>query len=651
MSVIDEIKSRLDIVDVISNYLPLRKSGRSYSGFCPFHPNTRTPAFVVFPESQTWRCFGACAEGGDVFSFVMKKEGIDFREALVRLAAQAGVTLEEASPEQRARRAVADRLADLVAVAADYYHHLFLYAPQGQGARDYVFRRGLSQETIETFKVGLALDSWNAGQDHFNTQGYSDQELIDAGLLTVSEEKGTRYDRFRNRLMIPIRDAGGRYVGFGARTLDPDGIPKYLNSPQSAVFDKGRLLFGLDLARRHIREARQVVIVEGYMDVMQAWQAGFHNVVAQMGTALTDDQLRLLKRYTKRFVLALDADAAGASATLRSLELARGVLDRDGEVRFDARGLVRHEGRLEADIHVVTLPEGRDPDDIIREDSEQWAGLIEQSKPVAEYVIEVVTQGLDLNDAKAKTVAVQQVLPLIDDIGDPLEREHYRQLLARKLRVDERVLRQVSARESGRRRPSGPQPMGQTIQAAGQGAQAVGLAAAMSGRRAGSERRLANYLRQCLAYPQLVPQVNERLQGCGQPAVREGDFTRVEDRAVWRLLRRRPDYSAVADASDLCDSQEDAFLCERIQQLLALPQTPESELERLPVQLVLSILDWRLDQTKALFDDLKELLDESGQQNPTVLELYAEQLRELPSQMRLLNRAREAVSAMGRRLA
>ncbi|MGH2538607.1 MAG: DNA primase, partial [Candidatus Promineifilaceae bacterium] len=401
MSVTDEIKARLDIVELVSEYLPLRKSGSSYSGFCPFHPNSRTPAFVVFPDSQSWRCFGACAEGGDVFSFVMKKEAWDFKEALARLAERAGVALSEPRPEQKEQAAAEARLADLLAAAADYYHQLFLHAPQAAGARAYVEGRGLSAETVTTFQLGYALDSWDAGRNHLNAQGYDDEALTAAGLLTVNEEKESRYDRFRGRLMIPIRDAGGRTVGFGARALDAEAVPKYLNSPQTAAFDKGKTLFGLDLARRAIREARQAVVVEGYLDVMQAWQAGYRNVVAQMGTALTEAQLRLLKRYTRRFVIALDGDAAGAQATLRSLEVARGALAGEDEAGFDAHGLVRHESRLEADIRVVTLPAGTDPDELIRDDPAAWPGLVEAARPIVAHVIEVVTAGLDLSDPKA----------------------------------------------------------------------------------------------------------------------------------------------------------------------------------------------------------------------------------------------------------
>jgi DNA primase len=652
MDVTDEIKSRLDIVDLVSEHVQLRKSGSSYSGFCPFHPNTRTPAFVVFPNTQTWRCFGACAEGGDIFSFVMKKQGWDFKEALSYLADRAGVELAPPSPAEKEKQALEDKLGDLLEAAADYYHQLLLYAPQAEAARRYVAKRGLTEETLATFRIGYALDSWDACRNHFNSQGYSDDRLQEAGLLTFNEEKGTRYDRFRNRLMIPIRDASGRMAGFGARTLDPDGIPKYLNSPQTAVFDKSRLIFGLDLMKRQIREARQVVIVEGYMDVMQAWQAGFKNVVAQMGTALTEEQLRLLKRYTKRFILALDADAAGASATLRGLSVARDVLDRETDIRFDARGLVRNEGRLQAEIQVVTLPEGQDPDMIIGRDPALWAKLIEQAKPVVAYVIEVATAGLDPDDAKAKSAAAQQVLPLINDVEDALEREHYRQMLARKLGVDERVLRRVTpsagprrrqvVQATGSERPPPPQQAGR--------AEALGLATVMRGGSDASERRRADFLRQCMSYPRIIPAIDDKLTSNHQAPLSEDDFTRPDDRALWRQMPRTGDGWAVAEPADLWDSFEEEFLRARVETLLSLPGTPETELDRLPDRLVLSILDWRQEKVKGLMASVEQLFLEAQAQNePDKVEMYRQQLRDLPMQLRNIDRAREAMSAVGRR--
>jgi len=580
MSVTDEIKSRLDIVDVVSDYLPLRKSGTSYSGFCPFHPNTRTPAFVVFPNTQTWRCFGACAEGGDVFSFLMKKEGWDFKETLTELAQRTGVELKPLEPVNKELQTQEDRLADLLLASADYFHQLLLYAPQAEDARQYVAERGLTEETVALFKIGFALNSWDACRNHFNAQGYKDEELLEAGLLTLNEEKGTRYDRFRNRLMIPIRNVNEAVAGFGARTLDPDGLPKYLNSPQTLLFDKSHLLFGLDMAKRHIREAHQVVIVEGYMDVMQGWQAGFHNVVAQMGTALTDSQLRQVKRYTKRFVLALDADAAGVQATMRSLEVARKTLDRETDVRFDARGLVRHEGRLQADIRVATLPEGYDPDQLIRSDPGEWTALISKAKPLVAYVIDLVTLDLDMEDAKAKTVIARQVLPLINDVVDPIEREHYRQLLARRLKVDERVLLQVSLpadkrpvrkeRASGQDQPEEAPPKVQG---------ATGLSAVFFDRSAATELRREDFLRQCLAYPQLIVKINNQLAKNQQSAVSEDDFSRPEDQVLWRQLRSKSVRWPVAASEEMWDSLEEGFARDRAQALSSLPKTPESEID------------------------------------------------------------------------
>ncbi|RMG96886.1 MAG: DNA primase [Chloroflexi bacterium] len=652
MRVTEEIKNRLDIVDVVSEHVALRKSGRNYAGFCPFHPNTRTPSFYVFPETQTWHCFGACAEGGDVFSFLMKKEGWDFREALEHLAKRAGVSLEETKPMEQAKQAKVTRQERLLAAAADYFHQLFLHAPQAEYARRYVLERGLQEETIAAFGLGYALDSWDACRTHFNAQGYDDDELLAAGLLTVNEERGTKYDRFRNRLMIPIRDVNGRVVGFGARTLDKDGVPKYLNSPQTDLFNKSHLLFGLDMAKRHIREARQAVIVEGYMDVIQAWQAGFRNVVAQMGTALTHEQLQLLKRYTKQFVLALDADAAGFKATMRSLEVARESLDREVNIRFDARGLLRQEGRLQADIRVVTLPVGYDPDKLIREDVTAWPKLLAKAQPVVAYVIDVVTCNLDLNDGKAKTAAARRVIPLIRDVLDPVERDHYWQMLARALHVDERALRQIRVEDGGRKRPSSSEvPVRSVAVGVGKRRNGDGETAVINGGIIATHKREANYLSQCLRHPQLLTSVNQRLTQNSQPPVREADFTTAEDKALFRHLSQISHASPFATIEDLCDSL-DNVLQERVQTLLTFPPTPDSELERLADELAKSVLDWRLEKTRRLLNEVKQLFDEAKEMNDIeAIETYKEQLRRLPLIVFSINRARDAMSAVSRRKA
>ena len=439
MSTIDEIKSRIDIVDLVSESVQLRRSGKSYSGFCPFHHNVNTPSFVVFPETGTWRCFGQCNEGGDIFRFVMKKENWDFGEALRYLAEKAGVQLKPVTPEERATEEEHGLLRSLLEEAVTFYRHNLLSTPAGGQALDYLRKRGLKDDTLETFGLGYAPNAWEAAINHFKEKGYSDQELSDAGLVTAREGGGT-YDRFRHRIMIPIRDERGRMAGFGARILNPDDVPKFLNSPQTPIFDKGHLLYGLDRARKAIRNNDQAVIVEGYLDVIALHQAGFANAVSPMGTALTDQQLRLLKRFTRRMILALDPDAAGDQATLRGLQVARQALDRESEPVFDARGLLSYESRLQADIRVTTLPPGMDPDDVVKRDLAEWEKVIENAKPVVMHVMDTLASGRDLDDPKVKTEIAAQVLPLISEAPNPIERDTYRQRLARLLKVDERAL-------------------------------------------------------------------------------------------------------------------------------------------------------------------------------------------------------------------
>lgn len=631
MSISEQIKSRLDIVEFIGESVPLRKAGKSYTGFCPFHSNTRTPSFVVFPDSQSWRCFGACAEGGDVFGFVMKKEGLDFREALVRLAERAGVRLEEVTP--KANQDSQERLYQLLRAAADYYHHLLLHAPQAEQARQYLSGRALPAATIETFQLGYALDSWDSCRNHFQMQGYNDDELVAVGLLSENPERHSRYDRFRNRVMIPIADETGRIIGFGARTLDKDGQPKYLNSPETPLFSKGHILFGLHLARRHIREARQAVIVEGYLDMISAWQAGFQNVVAQMGTALTPEQLNGLKRYTRRFIIALDGDPAGAKATLRSLEVARQTLDREADVSgFDIRGLVQQEGRLKADIRVVSLPAGYDPDSLIRRAPDHWAKLVEQARPVVTFVIETLCQEIDYNDPKAKSAIVQQVIPLIQDIADPVERDHYRQLLARSVQIDERILRQMMA-------PAGKRPPTQSP--------TIKPAIPLNGIRLSLASREADYLRHCLLHPQLITKIDGRLSIHHQSAVTPADFATTEDKALQHFLGQQG--QRVASVDELWDILDD-FLISRAKNLLSGPQRLELEPERLPDRLTLTILDIRLEKMNRLLKEVQQLFKEAAeQQNQEALEMYRQQLREIPQQLQSINRAKWAMSASGRR--
>ena len=440
MSTIDEIKSRIDLVDLVSETVKLKKSGHSFTGFCPFHSNTRTPSFVVWPDSGTWKCFGACNTGGDIFTYVMKRDGLEFRDALEFLARKAGVVLEARTPQAEAEDRQQDRLREASAAATTYFHNLLSTSPQGAIARQHLTQRGIADETRVKFQLGYSLDEWHSLESYLRNRGYSREELVAAGLL-VQRDDGTVFDRFRGRLMIPIRDAKGHTIGFGARTLTHEE-PKYLNSPQSPLFDKGRALFGIDLARSAIREAKHAIVVEGYMDAIGAHQAGYANVVASMGTALTEAQFRQLSKLCKKFVLALDPDVAGVQAMLRGLDVARETLDRDASPVFDARGLIHFEGHLQVDIRVLVMPGGRDPDEVIRDDPAGWPRLVENALPVVEYVLQTLAANYDLHDPKGKAAFSRQVVPIIRDVADPVEREHYIQRLARMLRENEQAVRE-----------------------------------------------------------------------------------------------------------------------------------------------------------------------------------------------------------------
>lgn len=439
MTAVDEIKAQIDIVDLVSESVKLRHTGKNYTGFCPFHSNTRTPAFVVFPETQTWRCFGQCNEGGDIFGYVMKREAWDFTETLRHLAERAGVTLKPYAREDTVDKDLRERLSEALEGAVLFYRQQLLETPAGHETLAYLHRRGLTDQTIKIFGLGHAPAGWDALLTHLKGKGYDEQFLLEAG-LTSERDSGGFYDRFRNRLTIPIRDAYGKMVGFGGRVLDPDDVPKYLNSPKTILFDKGRLLYGMDLARQSIRSQNQVVIVEGYLDAIALHQAGFTNAVSSMGTALTEDQFRLMKKFTRRIVLALDPDAAGEQATLRGLETARQTMDQDAELRFDARGLLHFEARLNADIRVTTLPEGKDPDEIVLEDPQVWENILANAKPIVEHVMETLVATRDVNDTKVKSEIAGKVMPLVEDVTDRVEREAYRQKLARLIKVDERAL-------------------------------------------------------------------------------------------------------------------------------------------------------------------------------------------------------------------
>jgi DNA primase len=441
MSVIDEIKERLNIVDVVSDYATLQKSGRNFKATCPFHTE-KDPSFFVFPERGTWHCFGSCATGGDIFSFVMKKENIDFGASLRLLAERAGVTLVPKQKEQAVDRE-AERLYLINEAAAHYYHHVLLNSKTADSARRYLSKRGVSKEIIDIFELGYSPNRWDALCRHLEGRGYKRDELVRAGVVIAKEDGGNR-DLFRNRLMIPIRNEGGKIVGFGARVLD-DTMPKYLNSPQTAIFDKSDLLYGIDRAKGAIREQNLAIIVEGYMDVLAAHQYGISNVVAPMGTSLTHRQVDSIKRMTRNIALALDADAAGEQATRRGLDVARQSLSKQKDYRErDWMGAAsKVDGR---NLKVIMLPRGKDPDEVIREGPEEWNRLVDEAVPVMDYFFDAVISEVDLSHESGKSEAVEKLLPLISAIEDGVEEELYLRRLSQMVGVDQKTLAGKAAR-------------------------------------------------------------------------------------------------------------------------------------------------------------------------------------------------------------
>ena len=446
MTVVDDIKGRLDILEVVSRYAPLQRSGRSHKAPCPFHQE-KTPSFFVFPERQSWRCFGACATGGDVFSFVMKAENMEFGDALKHLAQQTGVELP--NPEKRNQ---SQSNYDINESARTYFQEL-LASPRGAETRAYLDKRGVSAPAIEKFEIGLSPSDGESLKNHLVKQGFSLQQLNQAGIVRTSQN-GWNHDLFRSRLMFPIRNGQGGLGGFGARALD-DSQPKYLNSPRTPVFDKGHILYGLHLAKESARQ-QGIVIVEGYMDAVAAHQEGFNNVVASMGTALTENQVAEIRRLTKDVTMALDADVAGQQATLRSLESSWRVLQT--QIAGRSRGTTLFQRPEMLNLKIAVMPEGMDPDDLIHRSPDEWTQLIEEGPSYIEYLLKVLPVQLDASTPQGKAQIVSVVLPSIQAVPEPFQQDHYFQLLADQLGVTRETLQATIDRPAAARQARRAQP-------------------------------------------------------------------------------------------------------------------------------------------------------------------------------------------------
>jgi len=479
-SPVDEIKNKLDIVEVISGYIKLQKTGRNFRANCPFH-NEKTPSFFVSPERQIWHCFG-CGKGGDIFAFIKEIEGVEFIDALRMLAQRAGVVLKRPDQESDSWRTERQRLCGVCELALKFFEKQLEASTGGKKIKEYLAERGFVPETIASWRLGYAPDDWYVLSEFLKKRGYTDAEIVSSGLVVENERKGSAqiakyYDRFRNRIIFPLSDLNGQVVGFAGRVLPasnasrsdagrPGGLSgggasakasagqaKYINSPQTPIYDKSRMLYGLDKAKIEIRAKDFCIIVEGYTDVMMSHQAGIKNTVASSGTALTEEQLKIIKRYTENLILAFDMDIAGDTATKRGIDLAISH-------GFNIKIIQPARNATHADASHADWPsvaggsatsgkEKKDPADIIKENPVSWLKAIEEAQGIIEFYF---TNAFSQNDCKepvGKKKIAKIILPLLKWIPDLVERADWIQKLARQLRVQEKLLIEAMQKADG----------------------------------------------------------------------------------------------------------------------------------------------------------------------------------------------------------
>jgi len=428
-----EVKSKLSVLEIVGEQVQLRKAGTTFKGLCPFH-GEKTPSFVVTPARDSWHCFG-CGEGGDIFSFVMRRDGLTFPEALKRLAERAGIQIDERTSREDARKA---RLHEVLENAIAFYHAVLTQSKVGAPALEYLHGRGFTDETIAKFQLGWAPDGWDQMSKMLGARrNVTVAELAEVGLATARPNGRGSYDKFRSRVIFPIRDASGAAVGIGGRVLpgtkyaaDP-AAPKYLNSPATPLFDKSRTLYLIERARGEMRRGDEAVLVEGYTDALMAHQAGFENVVASLGTALTPAQVAVIARYAREIVLAYDVDPAGQHAgSIGGAELFRLI----GALAAEETGVEITR------VRVARLPEGKDPDEVVRETPDLWREAIRTAQPIIEFLIDYYATSFDVRRPEGKRQVVAALIPLLREIRDPVVRDGYLQVLARRTGVEERVL-------------------------------------------------------------------------------------------------------------------------------------------------------------------------------------------------------------------
>lgn len=412
---VEQIKDRIDIAELIGTYVQLKSAGRNMKGLCPFH-GEKTPSFMVNPERGTWKCFG-CGEGGDVFTFLEKIEGLDFSEALEKLAKRAGIVLKKSYSGQKDRQK--EVLLSINETAKDFYHKILLTHPVAEKAREYLKTRGLKLEDIKTFELGYAPNSWDSLINMLMKKGYGQADIAMSGLV-ISKDRGGFYDRFRGRIMFPIRDVAERLVGFSGRTMlnDPKEA-KYVNTPETPLFSKRNILYGIHLSRQHIMKANAVVLVEGQFDMVSAYLAGTKNVVASGGTALTESQLRVIKRLAENVLICFDSDSAGDAASRRGIEMAENA------------GLL---------VKVVTLVGAKDPDEMIRSNLKAWKSAVVNAQSVYDYYIDWAFRSFDRTTSEGKRKIGQELMPVLAGISDEIVKNHYVKIVADRLDTTEDVI-------------------------------------------------------------------------------------------------------------------------------------------------------------------------------------------------------------------
>ncbi len=424
-----EVKSRLNVVDVVGETVSLKKAGTTFKGLCPFH-GEKTPSFVVTPARESWHCFG-CGLGGDVFSFVMQRDGVPFPEALKQLAAKAGVELDERTRRDDVRKA---RLREVMEAAIAFYHAVLTASKTGQAALEYLRGRGFTDATIETYQLGWAPGGWDTmSRQLLERRQIRPEELAEVGLTTARQGGRGAYDRFRERVIFPIRDQNGSPTGLGGRILadGPDRGPKYLNSPATPLFDKSRSLYLVDKAKGPMRKTGQAVIVEGYTDALMAHQAGFDTVVASLGTALTPGQVALLTRYAKRIALAYDVDPAGEKAGTFGVQALEALI---GQLAVADTGIELDE------VRVVRLPDGKDPDEVLRDSPDRWREEVRTAEPIVDYLIDFQARQVDLKTPGGKSRFVDAILPTVRAVPNPVMRDAYLARIRQVSGVEERTL-------------------------------------------------------------------------------------------------------------------------------------------------------------------------------------------------------------------